>query len=309
MELIYHLFVSARPRQWIKNFGLFIPLILDGKLLHWDRFLPVSIGVIAFSFLSSSNYIVNDMLDAGSDKLHPYKKNRPLANRDVTYTQASITAIILCILGIALSYSINQQFLLLAVLFVLLHYLSYFFFRRVAVLDVLMLASGYLIRIVAGETAALTPMSVWLFLTVLSGSLLLAIGKRRSEFAIAQNSSEKMQLKIKEGFHYSEKVLDAYVAVFASATFLAYTYFTFLSTLSESGLLFKGYGLFLLTIISRKWMMVTVPFVLYGIMRYLQLVYSGKEVLVKVVTTDKALLFTVGLWVLVVFFVVYGIGG
>jgi 4-hydroxybenzoate polyprenyltransferase len=302
MELIRHILVASRPRQWIKNFGLFVPLILDGKLFYPDRFLSVSLGVVAFSFLSSSNYIINDMLDAASDKLHPYKKNRPIAKNDLTPNQALGSALLFGLTGFFLAYTIGQYFLLTGFIFVLLHYLSYFFFRRIAVIDVLMIASGYLLRIMAGEQASGVVMSVWLFLTVLSGSLLLAIGKRRSELSIAQ------QLR-REEFHYSEKVLDSYLAVFASSTFLAYTYFTFLSIPSGDGYLFKGYTEYVFTVIGRKWMMFTVPFVLYGIMRYLQLVYSGREVLINVVTKDTPLLIAVFFWGVTTLFVVYGIGG
>lgn len=309
VDLIRNIISVSRPRQWIKNFALFVPLFLDGKLLYADRFSSVAIGVVAFSLLSSSNYILNDMLDASSDKLHPYKKNRPIATNELPYNYALGSALLFGLLGFFFAFSINQSFLLVGFVFVLLHYLSYFFFRRIPVIDVLMLASGYVLRIMAGEQAAHVMMSVWLFLAVLSGSLLLAIGKRRSELSLVQRIAGKIGKEKEEEFHYSEKVLDAYVAVFASASFLAYTYFTFLSTVSEDGLFFRGYSDYLLTILSRKWMMITVPFVLYGIMRYLQLVYSGKEVLINVVTKDKPLLITVFLWGMSMLFVVYGIGG
>ncbi len=309
MDLIRHILIAARPRQWIKNLGLFVPLVLDGKFFYGDRFMSVALGVISFSLLSSSNYIVNDLLDSSSDKLHPYKKNRPIAKNDLTYNQALGSALLFGLAGFFLAFSIGQSFLLIGFIFVLLHYLSYFFFRRIPVIDVLMLASGYVLRIMAGEQASQVTMSVWLFLTVLSGSLLLAIGKRRSELSLAQNLASKMGKEKEEEFHYSEKILDSYVAVFASSAFLAYTYFTFLSQVSENGLFFKGYNDYVLSVIGRKWLMVTVPFVLYAIMRYLQLVYSGKEVLINVVTKDKPLLITVCLWAFAVLFVVYGIGG
>lgn len=309
MELIRHVLIAARPRQWIKNLGLFVPLVLDGKFFYPERFNAVALGVVAFSLLSSSNYILNDILDAASDKLHPYKKNRPIAKNELPYNQALASALIFGLLGFFISSLIGHSFLLIGLIFVLLHYLSYFFFRRIPVIDVLMLASGYVLRIMAGEQASGVTMSVWLFLTVLSASLLLAIGKRRNELSLAQQIAGKLGKEKEEEFHYSERVLDSYVAVFASATFLAYTYFTFLSTISEDGYFFKGYSDYILTVIGRKWLMITVPFVLYGVMRYLQLVYSGKEVLVNVVTKDKSLIITVLLWGISVLFVVYGIGG
>ncbi|MCX8009275.1 MAG: UbiA prenyltransferase family protein [Patescibacteria group bacterium] len=302
MEHIWHIVVAARPRQWIKNLGLFIPLVLDGKLLHGDKFLTVCLGVIAFSLLSSSNYIINDILDAGSDKQHPYKKHRPIARNDLPLHIALGAALLFGIIGFILSFFIGQVFLLIAFFFVLLHYLSYFFFRSIPVIDVLMIASGYVLRIMAGEKAAGVVMSVWLFLTGLSASLFLAIGKRRSELSLVKNFRSGY-------FHYSENLLDSYLAVFACSSFLSYSYFTFLSTMSEEGMLFRGYTDYVFPMLGRKWMMLTIPFVLYGIMRYVQLVYSGKEILINMVTKDRSLVITALLWITVILFVVYGIGG
>lgn len=309
MGLIHYILVAARPRQWIKNLGLFIPIFLDGKIFYPDRFHNVLMGSVTFCFLSSSNYIVNDILDAASDRLHPYKRHRPLATDALSLHHALGAALLLGFIGLFLSYLEGQAFFVIAVSFVVLHHLSYFFFRKIQAIDVLMLASGYVLRVMAGEEAAGVTMSVWLFLTVLSGSLLLAIGKRRSEMAFVQSIGNAMKKVKEEYLLYSEKVLDSYVAVFASATFLSYTYYTFLSTTNVGGWLFRGYTDYLWSVIQRKWMMITVPFVLYGIMRYLQLVYAGKGPLSKLVTTDRPLLFTMTLWVVSVLFVVYGIGG
>lgn len=309
MELIRHILDAARPRQWIKNLLLLTPLLLDGKLFVENALLHVLSGVIAFCFISSSNYLLNDILDAASDKEHPFKKSRPLARDLITTQQALLAAVVFGVSGVAISFSLGQSFASMALLFILLHYLSYFFFRRVPVLDVLMLASGYVLRVIAGELAAGATMSVWLFLTMLAASLLLAIGKRRSELNIVQSIPGSVGKKQKDEFLYSERVLDAYVAVFASATFLSYVYFTFLSTVSANGIFFHGYTTYVLSIIGRKWMMLTVPFVLYGIMRYLQLVYTEKGMLAKVILSDRPLIVTAFLWFFSVLFVVYGIGG
>jgi len=309
MELIRHIIDAARPRQWIKNLLLVAPLLLDGKLFVLNSLERVSAGIIAFCFISSSNYILNDILDQASDREHPFKKLRPLARELITSRQALSAAVFLGGVGVVLSFSLGQSFATMALLFILFHYLSYFFFRRVAVLDVLMLASGYVLRVIAGQMAAGSTMSVWLFLTMLAASLLLAIGKRRNELNLVQSITGIIGKKKKEEFLYSERVLDAYVAVFASATFLSYVYFTFLSTVSSDGVFFHGYTNYVLTVIGRKWMMLTVPFVLYGIMRYLQLVYTSKGLLSKIILSDKALLTTAVLWFMMVLFVVYGIGG
>ena len=308
-ELIYHVFIAARPRQWIKNLALFLPLVIGGRLFNSSIIQAVFIGAISFCFLSSSNYILNDILDAQKDKKHPLKRYRPLAQKDITINQALASAILFASVGLLLASTLGQGFFILAVLFVFIHQLSYFFFRKMPVMDVLAIASGYLLRVLAGEQVGHTYMSVWLFLAVLSGSLLLAIGKRRHEYSIMEKIAKEDEEIKKEHKLYSEKILDSYVALFASATFVSYTYFTFLSTPTSTGLLFKGYTDFLIQTIGRKWMMITIPFVLYGVMRYLQLIYRGKEMLAKVVTSDYPLMITAVLWIFSLFFVIYGIGG
>lgn len=300
---------AARPRLWIKNLGLFLPLILAGKLFDFDLTLQVFYGCIAFCFLSSSNYILNDILDATTDKKHPIKRNRPLANNAITLKQSIIATLVTGIIGLTIAYFINIEFFYIAVLFVVIHHLSYFFFRKMAILDVLAIGSGYLLRIIAGEYAVGITMSVWFFLAVLSGSLLLAIGKRRHEYSLIEKVANKNEELKKEHNLYTEKILDSYVAVFSSATFVSYTYFTFLTSSTVTGFIFQGYTDFLIQVLGRKWLMITVPFVLYGIMRYLQLVYRGNEMLAKVVTSDYPLMITSLLWVISMFIVIYGIGG
>lgn len=306
---MFHFIEVARPRLWVKNLGLFLPVFIVGKVFDVAIFPTIIVGIISFCFLSSSNYILNDILDAATDKKHPLKRNRPIANNTITIEHAIFAALLFGFLGLLLAFFVNQSFFLLAVLFVIIHHLSYFFFRKMPVLDVLAIGSGYLLRIMAGEQAAGITMSVWLFLAILSASLLMAIGKRRHELSMVKEISKSNKDFHTDDFIYSEKILDSYVAVFASSSFIAYTYFTFLTGPVTEGLLFRGYTEFMLQLLDRKWMMITVPFVLYGIMRYLQLVYSGKGILAKVIMSDYPLLVSGFLWIVSIFFVVYGIGG
>jgi decaprenyl-phosphate phosphoribosyltransferase len=258
-ESARHLLVVARPRQWVKNAALFLPLFLNGKLFDPMLFGRVGIGVIVFCLLSSSNYIVNDILDVSSDREHPLKKNRPLAQSALNLTEAILAAIGLLAVGLIVAWTLGQSFFFAAVAFVAIHHLSNFYFRRIPVLDVLLIATGYVLRVIAGQYAAGASLSIWLFLTVLSASLLAAIGKRRSEFSLLQEVGGTIGKQMRGEFMYPEKVLDTYVAVFAGASFISYTYFTFLSTGSSTSFLFHGYADYLVTVLGRKWMMVTVP--------------------------------------------------
>jgi len=306
---VYQFIEVARPWLWVKNLGLLLPVFLAGRLFDLSILPVVVLGILSFCLLSSSNYILNDILDAAKDKTHPIKRHRPIARNSITVEQAIAAASLFGFLGLLIAFFINQTFFILATAFVLIHHLSYFFFRKMSVLDVLAIGSGYLLRVMAGEQAAGITMSVWLFLAVLSGSLLMAIGKRRHEFTQVKEISKVNKDFHQDDFIYSEKILDSYVAVFASSTFIAYSYFTFLIGPTMEGLFFRGYADYLFQLIGRKWMMITVPFVLYAIMRYLQIVYSGKGLLSKVISNDYPLFIAGILWTISVLIVVYGIGG
>lgn len=308
-NLLLHILDASRPRLWIKNLGLFLPLFISGQFFVFEKWDSVLLGIASFCLLSSSNYILNDILDAAKDKKHPLKRHRPIAKQAITIEEAIAGVLLLGIGGMVLAFLVNPSFFLLAFLFVFIHQLSYFWFRTVPVVDVLAIASGYLLRIMAGEQASGTPMTVWFFLVVLSSSLLLAIGKRRNEMMLIEDIAKTDKEFKKENFLYSEKILDSYVAVFASAAFLSYAYYTFLSSPVLPGLLFRGYAEYVIQVLDRKWMMITIPFVLYGVMRYVQLVYLSRGILAKAITTDKPLIITMFLWVITLIFVVYGIGG
>jgi 4-hydroxybenzoate polyprenyltransferase len=310
MKQVRAIIDSARPRQWLKNFLLFVPIVFGGQVFNYWSFFSVAVGFIIFCLLSSSNYILNDVIDVERDRRHPIKRNRPVARRDLPENQALIVAILFLILGFIISLSLNLAFFLSACTFVLLHWLLYFFFRTIAVVDVLSIASGYVLRIFAGEAAADLHISVWLFLSVLSFSLLLAIGKRRVELSFIQSNRKKDIFNGKVShFQYSDKLLDAYIAVFANATFLTYAYFSFLTVPDTIGMFFRSSDQ-LIPIITRKWMMLTVPLALYSVMRYLQLVYSVKiGMMDKIVTSDKPLLAAIVIWAILTFIVIYGIGG
>lgn len=299
----------ARPAQWIKNVSLLLPVLLSGQLFEPHIVYQVLILMVAFCFLSSSNYMINDLLDIVGDRYHPTKRFRPLATRKADERIATGISICLLSIGLGIAMLVSAKAFLIGLTFVLIHYLSYVLLRRVPIVDVLAIASGYILRIMAGEAAAGITMSVWLFLTVLSGSLLLAIGKRRSEFSLLRYHEDKKRQELTESFLYSEKVLDSYVSVFASAAFLSYAYFTFLSEVSISGVFFRGYWDFVFPTLSRKWMMATIPFVLFGIMRYVQLIYLTKRPLAEEVVADKYLAITSIFWIVVIVAVIYGIGG
>ena len=224
---------------------------------------------------------------------------------------ALFTSFILLIAGLLISKFIGQSFFLFAIVFILLQYSYSLVFKKISVIDIIAITLGYVLRVYAGEAATGYHISIWLALAALSLALFLAIGKRRAELTLIQSYQGVLPKDTRSSLsHYSEKLLDAYTSMFATSTFISYTYYTFLARPINEGLIFKNYSDFITDFPERKWMMATIPFVLYGIMRYMQLIYHGKgESPEQVLTTDAPLLATVILWAAATMVIVYGIGG
>ncbi|MEK9143863.1 MAG: UbiA prenyltransferase family protein [Patescibacteria group bacterium] len=310
-QLLFALFKTVRPRQWLKNFAVFTTILFTGQLFNGDLLWRSLQAFIVFCLLSSSNYILNDILDAPGDKKHPFKKFRPIANGKLPVTVAILSSISIALAGLWLSRTIGNTFFIISVAFLALQYSYSIFLKRFTVIDILTITTAYILRVYGGEAATGYHISIWLALAALSLALFLAIGKRRAELTLIQSYEGVLPRDTRASLsHYSEKLLDTYTAMFANSTFLTYAFFTFLARPYNEGFFLRNYGEFFVDLPGRKWMMVTIPFVLYGIMRYMQLIYEGKgESPEKILTSDLPLLTTVILWVGSVLVVVYGIGG
>lgn len=310
-QLLYAIFKAARPRQWLKNVALFTTVFFTGQLFRPEPFFTTVLGFVAFCLLASSNYIFNDVLDVNADRKHPFKKFRPVASGKLPITIALITSCIFLLTGLTIGKYIGQSFFIFSVLFISLQYAYSLVFKKISVIDIIAITIGYVLRVYAGEAATGLHISIWLALAALSLALFLAIGKRRAELTLIQSYQGVLPKDTRASLsHYSEKLLDAYTSMFATSTFISYTYYTFLARPINEGLLFKNYNDFITDFPERKWMMITIPFVLYGIMRYMQLIYHGKgESPEQVLTTDFPLLSTVVLWTAATMVIIYGIGG
>jgi len=310
-ELLYAIIKAARPRQWLKNLAVFTTILFGGQLFDPRSLTATAWAFIAFCFMSSSNYILNDVLDAPRDRKHPFKKFRPIASGKLPMSFAVGISLVFGASGLYIGLLIGKSFFILALTFLLLEYAYSFFLKHISVIDILTITTAYFLRVYAGEAATGYHISIWLALAALSLALFLAIGKRRAEMTLIQGYQGVLPRDTRESLsHYSERLLDTYTAMFANSTFLTYVFYTFLQRPTLQGFLFRNYSEFAIDIPERKWMMVTIPFVLYGIMRYMQLIYEGKgESPEQLLTSDLPLLSTVIAWTGSVFFVVYGIGG
>lgn len=310
---LFYILKLVRPRQWIKNLALFTAIIFGGQLFDVDALSNVVVGFIAFTFLSSATYIFNDILDAQKDKLHPFKKNRPIASGKISMGEAVVLFSLALFLSYILIASIGGLFLIISLLYLGLQVSYSLIFKNVAVFDIMFIATGYILRVLAGEVISGYHISVWLLLTTISLSLFLAVGKRRSELTLLKNfNSAKLEEVRKSLSHYSENLLDAFSTMFATSTFVLYSMFTFLENPSgvkiNLDLLMPD---FLPSYLQRKWLMITIFPVIYGLMRYMQDIYekSEGESPERVLWSDKSLLSAVILWVLLVVFVIYFMAG
>ncbi len=312
MKIIYNTLKLLRPRQWIKNAAIFAAITFSGNLFDVFSLQKALTAFIAFCALSSASYIFNDIFDIQKDRLHPFKRMRPLANKDLSVTFALTVASFLIIISFALGIAVNPAFIILEIFYLLIQFFYSTTLKALAVMDILAIALGYILRVYAGEVAGGFHISVWLLLTTISLSLFLAIGKRRSELTlVSQNKSINISDVRKTLSHYSERLLDVYASIFATSTFVSYALFTFL----ENPAGFKlGISLFLPDFLpaffQRKWLMITIIPVVYGLMRYLQDIYEKHEgeSPERVLSSDKPLLTSVITWIILVILIIYVIG-
>lgn len=310
---LYYILKLLRPRQWIKNFALFAGITFAGQLFNFDLLHQVVNGFIAFCFFASSTYIFNDILDVKKDKLHPFKKLRPIASGKVSVAEAIVILIVMLAIGFTVALSTSILFTFVGIAYMALQVLYSTIFKSIAIFDILFIATGYILRILAGEAISNFHTSIWLLLTAVSLSLFLAVGKRRSELTLLQNIKGARIDEVRKTLsHYSESLLDSFSTIFATSTFIFYGLFTFLATPRglQIGLDFLMPE-YLPSYFNRKWLMITILPVIYGLMKYLQDIYEKKEGESpdKVLMSDKPLLASVIIWGVLVVVIIYFIGG
>jgi|SRR5581483_3691909 len=307
----YNLLRLVRPRQWIKNLAIFAAITFAGGLFNLYSLQKVGLGFFVFCGLSSAIYIVNDIFDIQKDRLHPFKKFRPIAHGDIKILQGLTLAAVLGAVSLWVSIIVTPAFFLLSIAYILLQVFYSAILKNIEIIDILALATGYILRVYGGELASGYHISVWLLLTTISLSLFLAIGKRRSELTLVSHEPKMSQSTRATLSHYSERLLDVYTSLFATSTFLAYVLFTFLENPTgvkiSLGLFLPD---FLPSFFQKKWLMVTIIPVVYGIMRYMQDIYERHEgeSPERVLLADLPLLSSVILWAILVIAIIYLIG-
>lgn len=303
MTGFFPILISLRPLQWLKNLAVFSAILFSGDFFEPSFFWPVFASFWIFNILSSGMYLVNDLLDIERDKAHMYKRFRPIAKGLVSKKLALAIAVLLIIISLYFSFKLSNHLFAIVLIFVILQLAYNLFLKFVILLDIVAIAIGFMLRIFAGSFVVLAPLSSWLILTTMMLALLLAAGKRRSELTLL---TENLAGKHRETlYYYPTKLLDGVTFMMGTASLITYSLFTF----NELELQSKEFIISYLpqTLASPKWLMVTIPLVVYGILRYLFLIFEGKgedspeKILVKDLPLSAAIFF----WVLSVFTIIY----
>ena len=309
VQLFSDIIKTIRPKQALKNLALTAPLVFSGNLFVPDKILSVIWAIVSFTFLTSAVYLINDIFDLPRDQLHPFKKNRPIASGSLPLPVALFVAVSCLMTAIILAYFHSFFFFLTVLAYFGLQIAYTLWLKHLIILDVMVIAIGFILRVYAGAFAINVHMNVWFLLCVVSLSLFLAVGKRRAELAVLTEKAAPKHRKTLT--FYSEDLLDSYLTMFASSAWMAYALFTFFTPppLIAQRLPFwadlpqtlSGIG---------KWLMLTIPVVIYGVMRYTNVIYQGSraESPESVLLSDKALLGSVFLWGILVVGIIYGIG-
>ncbi|HQM54984.1 MAG TPA: decaprenyl-phosphate phosphoribosyltransferase [Anaerolineaceae bacterium] len=288
--MLKYILKAMRPRQWTKNAFIFAALVFDRKLLNLHAFLQTLAAFVLFCLLSSSVYLINDILDRESDRAHPIKKNRPIASGDLPVGLALATGILLLLVSLIGAFLLSHGFFFISLVYFTLNLIYSIWLKHIPIIDVLVIASCFVLRVAAGVSVIeVQRFSPWLYVVTTLLALYLGFGKRRAELAVLVNDSPQSHRKVLSG--YSIQFIDQLITVVSATTIISYSLYTFSAP----------------NLPENHSMMLTIPFVLYGIFRYLFLINKHnaggepEEILLK----DRPIQLTVLLWGVAVMVIFY----
>ena len=283
------LFKTMRPRQWTKNVFIFAALVFDKQLFVVDSFLRTLAGFALFCLISSSVYIFNDLADVEADRQHPEKKNRPIASGKLSVSAAWAAGIVIVLITFVLAWLLSPGFELVIMTYFVINMAYSKWLKHIAILDVLIISLGFVLRVGAGVTLiAVERFSPWLYIVMFLLSLFLGFGKRRAELALLAHGAGSHR-KVLDG--YTLPLLDQYIMIVSGTTIVAYSLYTFSAP----------------NVPENHSMMLTIPFMVYAIFRYLYLIevkHAGgtpEEVLL----SDRPFQASMLLWAITVIVIFY----
>lgn len=288
--MLLHVIRLARPTQWIKNGVVLAALVFAGTIRDFSKLELALAAAGIFCILSSAIYAFNDLIDRRQDKAHPLKKDRPIASGAVPVSVAIVFIIILTATGLMAAHFLNPTFLMVAVGFVLVNLAYSLVLKHIVILDTMTLALSFVVRAYAGAAAIEVPASKWMLINTLLLALFLGFGKRRHELVLLENDAHTHRKSLS---NYSPYLLDQLIGVTTASVVVMYMLYTFSTEVSHK--------------LGTENLYFTIPFVVYGIFRYLFLIHRKSEggSPTRVMFADKPLLITVSLWLVAVILVLY----
>ena len=287
--MVKAIILSMRPGQWLKNLFLFAALLFSENLIEASKSVMVLEAFLLFCLLSGSVYIINDIFDREQDRDHPLKSQRPISSGKIAVGKAIVIAVVLSLLALIFSFLLGRHFGLVALGYFLLNLAYSWRLKDVVIIDVMVVALGFVLRVIAGGVIIKVEISAWVLVCTILLALFLALSKRRYELVLL---NEKAEIHRRALSQYSPYFLDQMIGVVTASTLMSYA----LYTISEAPHKF-----------GTKNMIFTIPFVLYGIFRYLYLVYQkeGGGEPSQVLFNDWPLIIDVILWVMAVIIFIY----
>ena len=279
-----------RPRQWAKNGFVFAALIFSQNLFHLDYFLRTLWAFLLFCALSGAVYIINDIFDREKDKQHPGKSLRPIASGKLSIREATLWSITITIFSLIMSFYVSFWFGVVACAYFALNMAYSAMLKKIVIIDVMSIAFGFLLRAVAGAVVIGVAISTWLILCTILIALFLGFCKRRQELFIYKEEAAAHREILSE---YSQAFIDQMIAVVTASTVIAYSFYAMSPDVMEK--------------LGTAHLNFTIPFVLYGIFRYLYLVLQkgGGDNPTRLVLEDKPLLINILLWGITVVVILY----
>ena len=284
------LLLSMRPKQWTKNVLLFGGIVFSRHLFEADSFVRALLGFFVFCVLSGFVYVLNDVTDVEKDKKHPEKQDRPIASGALAPAFALPASAVLAALALLVAFYLSPGFGLVSLLYVVIQVLYSYVLKNLVMLDILTISAGFVIRALAGAIVVNVEFSSWLIACTIFLSLFLAIAKRRHELVTLGDNAIAHRFILQE---YTPQLLDQMISIVTASTIMAYTLYTMSPETA------KKFG--------TQYLYVTVPFVLYGLLRYLYLVYcremggSPAQILLE----DTPLIIDILLWIACILILVY----
>ncbi len=280
---------TMRPKQWTKNVFVWAALLFDVKLFQADPFLRTLVTFVLFCLISGVVYIINDLVDLEKDRQHPKKRGRPLASGALNTRFAIVAAAVITLASLPLALWANRGLALILYGYLVLMVAYSFWLKNIVIVDVLTIAAGFVLRVGAGVAVVeVTRFSPWIYVCMVLLALFLGLGKRRQEIVLLQENSVNARAILSE---YNLRFVDEMLSLVSASTVMAYAFYTFSAP----------------NLPPNHLMMLTIPFVLYGLFRYLYLIHVKGEIEPPdvVVLKDRALLLDVVLFGVAIFLIFY----